>query len=298
MSQMLMPPTGVRRRRSRRARAGLVLVHEQHALEEAVVHRERVRALARIVLRGGLHERLLDLERLLRVRDVEHVGAGALARGLAEGRQVGVVAVRRDIGDPALVARAGRVGDLRLADDADVALHGLDAGCGGGACASARLEGLSERTRVAELPVGLQERHRGTGSCVQAVWMAECDRRQYERADGSRQHGTAKPHSVFPPVKSPLAPVLGARLLGQKPSAFRRRGKHPVSGRELQRALGDRGAERLHVRGVELNTGSGAAGLSQTTWYSGRRAGRAARGSSQRPECRSACRVVREAVPR
>ncbi len=113
------PAAGPRLGRRRRARAGLVLVDEEHAVEVLVLQAKRVGALARVVERGGLHERARHLERVLRIRHVDDVGAGALARRVAEGGQEGVLAVRGNVSDAAVVPGPGWIGHLGLADELD-----------------------------------------------------------------------------------------------------------------------------------------------------------------------------------
>ncbi|MGH3734185.1 MAG: hypothetical protein ACRDT6_00935 [Micromonosporaceae bacterium] len=87
-----------------RGAAGLVLVDEQLlACVRAVLDVDHLRALAGVVAVGGGQER--DLVRVGRIADVHHPGTAAETVIGAERRQVRVVAVRRDVRDPAASCR-------------------------------------------------------------------------------------------------------------------------------------------------------------------------------------------------
>ena len=103
-----------------RARAPLVLVDEQVALEGGRVHRDDLRALAgervRVARDVALHLRLR------RVGDVDDLHAAAAAGRLVEHRQVGVVALGRDVGH---AAGAGELAaEVGLADQLEAVLSG------------------------------------------------------------------------------------------------------------------------------------------------------------------------------
>ena len=202
----------------RRPRAPLVLVDEQVALERRRVHRHDLRALARERVDVARDEALLD--RLRRVRDVHDLHAAAAARRLVEHRQVGVVALGRDVGDAAELAELGRVDDL--ADDLQAVLAPRQRRAPGyRALGAVAVDGVHVERRAQEA-VGAVERRRVRAG--RAGGDGKSTRRGKPRA-GDRTSLHVSPFPAAPPTACrPESPAASRRSRDCAQPIHRRRG--------------------------------------------------------------------------